>query len=40
MTDNKATLFDFTSDTDKKTDWRSESIINQDMFLEVLRKLP
>lgn len=39
MTDNNTTLFDFNSDSDKKMDWRTESIINQDMFLEVLSKI-
>lgn len=33
------TLFDFNRDSDKKTDWKTESIINQDMFLEVLSKI-
>lgn len=39
MTDNNTTLFDFNRDSDKKTDWKIESIINQDMFLEVLSKI-
>jgi hypothetical protein len=36
---NNITLFDFNTDSDKKTDWKKESIINQDMFLEVLSKI-
>ena len=39
MTDNNTTLFSFNSGSDKKTDWRTESIINQDMFLEILSKI-
>jgi hypothetical protein len=39
MKDNNITLFDFNSGSDKKTDWKKESIINQDMFLEVLSKI-
>lgn len=39
MKDNNITLFDFDSDSDKKTNWKTESIINQDMFLEVLSKI-
>jgi len=39
MTDNNAPLFSFNSGSDKKTDWRTESIINQDMFLEILSKI-
>jgi len=39
MKDNNITLFDFDSDFDKKTNWRTESIINQDMLLEVLSKI-
>ncbi|MCL5674431.1 MAG: DNA methyltransferase, partial [Candidatus Omnitrophica bacterium] len=38
MVDNNITLFNFNSDTNIKTDWKKESIINQDMFLEVLSK--
>ena len=39
MTDNNAPLFSFNSGSDKKTNWRTESIINQDMFLEILSKI-
>jgi len=39
MKDNNITLFDFDRDSDKKTNWRTESIINQDMFVEVLSKI-
>ncbi len=33
------TSLDFDSDSDKKTDWRTESIINRSMFIEVLSKI-
>jgi 16S rRNA G966 N2-methylase RsmD len=39
MKDDTMTLFDFNSNSDKKTDWKKESIINQGMFLEVLSKI-
>jgi DNA modification methylase len=39
MTDNNTTLFSFNSGSNKKMDWRTESIINQDMFLEILSKI-
>lgn len=39
MTDNNTNLFSFNSGSNKKTDWRTESIINQDMFLEILSKI-
>jgi DNA modification methylase len=39
MTDNNTPLFSFNSGSDKKTNWRTESIINQDMFLEILFKI-
>jgi len=39
MTDNNTTLFSFNSGSNKKTNWRTESIINQDMFLEILSKI-
>lgn len=39
MKNKNLTLFDFNSDSDEKTDWRTESIINQDRFLEVLTKI-
>lgn len=39
MKNNDRTLFDFDSDSDKKTNWRTESIINQDKFLEILSKI-
>ena len=39
MKNNNITLFDFDSDSDKKTDWKRDSIINQGMFLEILSKL-
>ena len=39
MTDNNTTLLSLNSGSNKKTDWRTESIINQDMFLEILSKI-
>ena len=39
MTDNNTTLLSLNSSSNKKTDWRTESIINQDMFLEILSKI-
>ena len=39
MKDNNITLFDFNSGSDEKIDWKKESIINQNMFLEVLSKI-
>lgn len=39
MKDNNITSFDFDSDSDKKINWERESIINQDLFLEVLSKI-
>ncbi|GIV27509.1 MAG: hypothetical protein KatS3mg027_1323 [Bacteroidia bacterium] len=39
MKDNNITLFGFDSDSDKKTDWKTEIIINQEMFLEILSKI-
>jgi len=39
MKNNNITLFNFDSDSDKKTNWIKESIINQSMFLEVLSKI-
>jgi len=39
MKNNNITLFNFDSDSDKKTNWIKESIINQGMFLEVLSKI-
>ncbi len=39
MKNNNITLFNFDGDSDKKTNWRTESIINQDMFLEALSKI-
>ena len=39
MTDNNTTLLSLNSGPNKKTDWRTESIINQDMFLEILSKI-
>jgi DNA modification methylase len=39
MKNNNITLFDFDSDFDKKINWRTESIINKDMFLEFLSKI-
>jgi len=32
-------LFDFNNSSDEKIDWKKESIINQNMFLEVLSKI-
>ena len=37
MKSDNLTLFDF--DSDKKTDWGTESIINQLMFIEILSKI-
>ena len=39
MTGNNTTLLSLNSSSNKKTDWRTESIINQDMFLEILSKI-
>lgn len=39
MVDNDTILFDSNRDADKKTDWKTESIINKDMFLEILSKV-
>lgn len=39
MKNNNTTFFDFDSNSDKKTNWKTESIINQDMFLEALSKI-
>ena len=39
MTGNSTTLLSLNSSSNKKTDWRTESIINQDMFLEILSKI-
>jgi len=39
MTGNNTTLLSLNSGSNKKTDWRTESIINQDMFLEILSKI-
>ncbi len=39
MKNNKITLFDFNTEFDKKTNWKRESIINKNMFLEVLSKI-
>ncbi len=39
MADKNKIQFVFGNDSDKKTNWRMESIINQDRFLEVLTKI-
>ncbi len=39
MKNNNITLFDFDGDSDKKIDWNTESIINKDLFLEVLSRI-
>ncbi len=39
MADKNKIQFVFGNDSDKKTNWRTESIINQDRFLEVLTKI-
>ncbi len=39
MKDDDITLFDFDIDSNKKTNWKTESIINQDMFLKALSKI-
>jgi len=39
MTDHNPTLFNYNNLSNEKTDWKIETIINQDMFLEVLSKI-
>ena len=39
MKNNNITLFDFDSNSDKKTNWKTESLLNQNMFLELLSKI-
>lgn len=39
MKNKNITLFDFDSDSDEKTDWKTSSIINQEKFLEILSKI-
>jgi len=36
---NNTKLFEFMGGSEEKTDWKKESIINQDMFIEILSKI-
>lgn len=36
---NNTKLFEFMGSSEEKTDWKKESIINQDMFIETLSKI-